>query len=93
MVAGNDGYGLGHLHLARSLDEIGQPDVSKHEFREAILRDPLCIIPQKEALEKLLEAHQFEFVMQQSMKLLDVMPHDVDAKLSLAKALKAQNRL
>lgn len=92
-VALNDGYGLAHLHLARSLDEIGQPDGSKHEFREAILRDPLCVIPQKEALEKLLEAHQFEFVMQQSMKLLDVLPHDVDAKLALAKALKAQNRL
>ncbi|MBX9669606.1 MAG: tetratricopeptide repeat protein [Candidatus Obscuribacterales bacterium] len=89
----NDGYGLGHLHLARSLDELGQPDVSKHEFREAILRDPLCIIPQKEALDKLLDAHQFEFVMQQSMKLLDVLPHDVDAKLALAKALRAQNRL
>ncbi len=89
----NDGYGLGHLHLARSLDELGQPDVSKHEFREAILRDPLCIIPQKEALDKLLEAHQFDFVMQQSMKLLDVLPHDVDAKLALAKALRAQNRL
>lgn len=92
-VAINDGYGLGHLHLARSLDELGQADVSKHEFREAILRDPLCIIPQKEALEKLLDAHQFEYVMQQSMKMLDVLPHDTEAKLALAKALRAQSRL
>ena len=92
-VQANDGYGLGHLHLSRSLECLGQTDVARHEFREAILRDPLCIIPQKDAMEKLLEVHQFDVVMQQSMRLLDVLPHDVDAKLAMARALKAQNRL
>lgn len=91
-IAVNDGYGLGHLHLSRSLEGIGQIEVARHEYREAIVRDPLCLVPQKEALDKLLEAHQFDFVMQQSMRMLDVLPHDVEAKLALAKALKAQNR-
>lgn len=92
-VAMNDGYGLGHLHLSRSLDSLGQGDGARHEFREAIIRDPLCIVPQKESLEKLLDAHQFDIVMQQSMKMLDIIPHDVDAKLALARALRAENRL
>ena len=88
----NDRYGLGHLHLSRSLDALGQTDKSRHEFKEAVVRDPLCIIPQKESMERLLEAHQFEVVMQQSMRMLDILPHDVEAKLALARALKAQNR-
>ncbi|MCA9814981.1 MAG: tetratricopeptide repeat protein [Candidatus Obscuribacterales bacterium] len=91
-IAVNDRYGLGHLHLSRSLDALGDLDTSRHEFKEAVVRDPLCIIPQKESMERLLEAHQFEVVMQQSMRMLDILPHDVDAKLSLARALKEQNR-
>ena len=92
-VSLNDSYGLGHLHLSRSLDSMGQEDGSKYELREAVVRDPLCVLPQKEALNRLLDAHQFEFVMRTSMKMLDVLPHDVDAKLALARALRAQNRL
>ena len=88
----NDGYGLAHLHLSRSLDEMGQADASRQKFREAIIRDPLCIIPQKEVMEKLLAVLEYETVMHQSMKLLDVLPHDVDAKLILGKALRAKKR-
>ena len=65
-------------------------DAALLEYREAVSRDPKCLLPEKETIEVLLRASHFEQVMERSMKLLEIAPMDSDAKLSLAKALRAQ---
>lgn len=92
-LALNREYALGHLHLARSLDAVGRSDAAVLEYREAVTRDPKCLLPEKETIELLLRASHFEQVMERSLKLLEIAPMDSDAKLSLAKALRAQNKL
>lgn len=92
-LALNRDYALGHLHLARSLEAVGRADAALLEYREAVARDPKCLLPEKETIESLLRASHFEQVMDRSMKLLEIAPMDADAKLSLAKAYRAQNKL
>ncbi len=92
-LALNREYALGHLHLARSLEAVGRGDAALLEYREAITRDPKCLLPEKEVIETLLRASHFDAVMARSLKLLEISPMDTDAKLSLAKAMRAQNRM
>lgn len=89
----NPNYALGHLHLARSLEELGQTQMANNEYREAVTRDPSCLDPEKQATEKLLETSQFEAAMLKAVKLMNIAPGDVGAKLVAARALRAQNRL
>ncbi len=92
-VALRQDYGLGHLHLARVLDDLGKEDLAAAEYKEALLFDPGCLAPEKEATEKLIQASEFEAAMIKAIKLLKISPSDVDAKLALARALRAQNQL
>jgi tetratricopeptide (TPR) repeat protein len=91
-LALNRDYALGHLHLARSLEAVGRADAALLEYREAIARDSKCLLPEKETIEILMRASQFDAVMERSLKLLEISPTDADAKISLAKAMRAQNR-
>ncbi|HNB13988.1 MAG TPA: tetratricopeptide repeat protein [Candidatus Obscuribacter sp.] len=86
-------YALGHLHLSRALDQMGDQAAAQAHLKEAILYDPECLTPQKEALDKLLKAAQYELVQSQSMKILAVSPRDSDVRVALARAYKEQNRL
>lgn len=92
-LALNRDYALGHLHLAKSLEAVGRADAALLEYREAISRDAKILQPEKEIIETLLKASQFEPVMARSLKILEMAPNDADAKLSLAKALRAQNQV
>lgn len=86
-------YALGHLHLSRAYDQMGEAQLAQEHLREAVLYDPECLTPQKEALDRLLKAAQYELVQAQSMKILAVAPRDPDVRISLARAFKEQNRL
>ncbi|HEY9716564.1 MAG TPA: tetratricopeptide repeat protein [Trichormus sp.] len=86
-------YALAHLHLARTLEDLGRQHESEVEYREAVIRDPSCLQPEKEATESLLNASNFEAAMAKAAKLLNIVPGDIDAKLALGRALKAQNRI
>ena len=55
-LALNPNYALGHLHLARSLEATGRGDQAMSEYREALTREPRCMLPEKEAIESLLRA-------------------------------------
>jgi superkiller protein 3 len=92
-VSINPRYALGHLHLARSLETTNQNDRANQEYKIALSLDPNCLAAEKEVIEGLLKASQFELAMNRSLKLLEISPMDPDATLSLAKVLKSQNRL
>jgi tetratricopeptide (TPR) repeat protein len=86
-------YALGHLHLSRAFDQMGDPALAAQHLRTAVQCDPECLNPQKEALDRLLEAAKYELVEAQSQKILAVAPHDLDVRVFLARALKEQNKL
>ncbi len=84
--------GLCHLHAARSLEALGRTEESKGEYRIAVKQDPACLNPEKECLEMLMEASQYKLVLERSLRILDILPSDLDAQLVMARAFKAQNR-
>lgn len=86
-------YALAHLHLSRAYDQMGDSASAQLHLKEAVLYDPECLSPQKEALDKLLKAAQYELVEAQSLKILAVAPRDSDVRVSLARAYREQNRL
>ncbi|HEY9786569.1 MAG TPA: tetratricopeptide repeat protein, partial [Candidatus Obscuribacterales bacterium] len=86
-------YALAHLHMARSLEELGQSDLSRNEYQAAVQIDPDCFLPEKEAIELLLRYSNFDLVTSRSLKLLEINPQDTDARLSLARAYKGKNQL
>ncbi len=86
-------YALGHLHLSRVLDELGEPERAQQHLRMAVQFDPECLNPQKEALDRLLKAARYELVEAQSLKILAINPQDADVRVSLARAFKEQQRL
>jgi len=59
----------------------------------AIELDPACLEPEKEALDLLMKASQYDLVIARSMRLLDIFPGDSDARLAMARAWKAMNRV
>jgi tetratricopeptide (TPR) repeat protein len=63
------------------------------EFKQAVSIDRNCLIPEKEMIELLLEESNFDAAMQRSMKILEIDSTDPEARLTFARALKAQNRL
>src|SRR5262249_45550660 len=85
--------GLCHLHAARSLEALGRLEESRGEYRIAVKQDPACLNPEKECLEMLMEASQYKLVLERSLKLLEIVPSDLQAQLVMARALRAQNRL
>jgi superkiller protein 3 len=87
----NRNYALGHMHAARSLEAAGEAEAAKQEYAIALQNDRAVLLPQKDALDILLQASQFNAVMSKSVKLLEIAPDDLDAKLILAKALRAEN--
>jgi superkiller protein 3 len=89
----NDSFGLAHIHLARSLESAGRPSEAMMEYRVAVQKDPNCLLPEKEALEMLLQRSQYDMVLNKTQRLLELVPTDEDAQLALARALKAQGRL
>jgi tetratricopeptide (TPR) repeat protein len=89
----NPKFGLAHIHLARTLESVGRGGEAMMEYKYAVQKDPGCLLPEKEALELLLQRSQFDLVLGKSQRLLELMPTDEDAQLALARALKAQNRL
>jgi len=86
-------YALGHLHLSRVFDEMGDTERGSQHLRLAIQYDPECLNPQKEALDRLLKASRYELVEAQSLKILAINPQDADVRVSLARAFKEQQRL
>ena len=84
-------YALGHMHAARSLEAAGDADAAKQEYEIALKYDRDVLLPHKDALEILLQASEFSAVMTKSVKLLEIAPDDIDAKIALSKALKAEN--
>jgi tetratricopeptide (TPR) repeat protein len=84
-------YALGHMHAARSLEAAGDPAAAKQEYEIALKYDRDVLLPHKDALDILLQASEFSAVMTKSIKLLEIAPDDIDAKLALSKALKAEN--
>jgi tetratricopeptide (TPR) repeat protein len=84
-------YALGHMHAARSLEAAGDAEAAKQEYEIALKYDRDVLLPHKDALEILLGASEFNAVMTKSVKLLEIAPDDIDAKLALSKALKAEN--
>ncbi|MCA0314753.1 MAG: tetratricopeptide repeat protein [Candidatus Melainabacteria bacterium] len=86
-------YALGHLHLSRALDQIGDANLAREHLKEAVLYDPECLVHQKEALDKMLKAANYELVEAQALKLLAATPKDADIRVSLARSYKEQNRL
>jgi tetratricopeptide (TPR) repeat protein len=85
-------YALAHLHLSKAYDHLGQQEQARHHLEQAVLHDPGCLDPQKEALDKLLRAAQYELVESQTMKLLAACPGDFDLKVALARSFKEQHR-
>jgi tetratricopeptide (TPR) repeat protein len=84
-------FALGHMHAAKSLEAAGDPQAAKEEYELALKYDRDVLLPHKDALEILLQASEFNAVMTRSIKLLEIAPDDIDAKLALSKALKAEN--
>ncbi len=92
-ISMREDYALGHLHLARALDELGQTELGANHLRIAVNLDPQCLNPQKEALDRLVKAARYELVEAQSLKILAANPQDSDVRVSLARAFKEQQRL
>ena len=85
-------YALAHLHLSKAYDHLGQVEPSRYHLEQAVLFDPECLDPQKEALDKLLKAARYELVESQTIKLLAASPRDADLKVALARSYKEQQR-
>jgi tetratricopeptide (TPR) repeat protein len=84
-------YAMAHMHAARSLEAAGDKDSAKQEYQLAISYDRDVLLPHKDALNILLQASEFSAVMTKSVKLLEIAPDDVDAMLTLARALRLDN--
>jgi tetratricopeptide (TPR) repeat protein len=85
-------YALAHLHMSKAYDHLGQTDQAHYHLEQAVMHDPECLSPQKEALDKLLRAARYELVETQTVKMLAVCPRDYDLKVALARAYKEQHR-
>jgi len=89
----NKNFAFAHLHLARSLEALGQLGAAKDEYRLALDIDPDCLAPEKEAIELLLNKSEIAEAISRSLRILEIEPHDAQARLALACSLKRQNRL
>jgi tetratricopeptide (TPR) repeat protein len=89
----NPNFGLGHLHRGRSYEALGQAVSATSDFRQALSIDPKCLLPEKEMIEELLKGSDFDKALHRSIKILEIDVKDEDARLTLASALKSQNRL
>jgi tetratricopeptide (TPR) repeat protein len=85
-------YALAHLHLSKAYDHLGRQQEAHHHLEQAVILDPGCLEPQKEALDKLLRATRYELVESQTIKLLAASPKDADLKVALARSYKEQHR-
>jgi len=92
-ITTNPGYALGRLHLARSLEALNQTEHANEEYKMALSLDPNCLSAEKEVIENLLKASQFDAAMSRSLKILEISPLDPEATLALAKVMKVQNRI
>lgn len=86
-------FAAAHIHLSRSYAALGQMELSKSHYREALALDSNCLANEKEIIELLLSRSKFDLVIDHSLSMLEVQSNDGEAQLVLASALSAQNRL
>ena len=89
----NADYGLGYWHLARCLEALDKPDEALQQYHLAYAKDKACLAAEKQLLEQMIKQAPPHLVLKKCLRLVEILPQDVELQLILVKFLRKQNRL